>query len=201
MSSSRNFSWHSQLMASAISKASPRLRKAKSTLRSDARSALVVGAVSVILRKPVAGSRVNVSSFFCPIISRLRVVQTSHGMYRNRLLSYIAMHIVMSVSLTSSSGVMVMPTSRFVTSFRLVSISAALSLRGASPSDPSAATPKVTMSVNGVDHRIISLNPLGGALQLQFILQSTLPSGSLPVAISIEGISTALFNLAVRTQN
>ncbi len=64
-----------------------------------------------------------------------------------------------------------------------------------------AAAPKVSMSVNGVEHRIISMNPLGGALQLQFILQSTLPSGSLPVAISIDGISTALFNLPVRTQN
>ena len=65
----------------------------------------------------------------------------------------------------------------------------------------SAATPKVTMSVNGVDHRIISLNPLGGALQLQFILQGSLPSGSLPVVVSVDGISTALFNLPVRTQN
>ncbi len=64
-----------------------------------------------------------------------------------------------------------------------------------------AATPKITLSVNGVEHRVISMNPLGGALQFQFILQSTLPSGSLPLAVSIDGISTSLLNLPVRTQN
>ena len=64
-----------------------------------------------------------------------------------------------------------------------------------------AATPKITITVNGVEHRIISINPLGGALQFQFILQGTLPSGSLPVAVSVDGISTTLFNLPVRTQN
>ena len=64
-----------------------------------------------------------------------------------------------------------------------------------------AAAPKITITVNGVDHRIISMNPLGGALQFQFILQNALPSGSHPVAVSVDGISTTLFNLPVRTQN
>ena len=64
-----------------------------------------------------------------------------------------------------------------------------------------AATPKITITVNGVEHRVISMSPLGGALQFQFILLNSLPSGSLPFVVSVDGISTTLLNLPVRTQN
>ena len=132
------------------------------------------------MRNPVDGSRVKVSSLFWPTISRDLVVHNSQGMYRNRLPSYIATHIVMRASLTSNSGVRVMPTSRSSTMVLLVSISIALSFRGASPSEPSAALFISAVAMPQLSHQSILI----GGMRLSFSPANGLRSWSVSMVAS-----------------
>ncbi len=63
------------------------------------------------------------------------------------------------------------------------------------------STPRLTLSVGGLEHRTISVTPLGSAVQFQFILLNTVPTGNLPLAITIEGFAVTGISLPVRGLN
>ncbi len=63
------------------------------------------------------------------------------------------------------------------------------------------STPRLTLSVGGIDHRTISVTALGSAVQFQFILQNSVPTGNLPLSVTIDGVSASLPSLPVRGLN
>ncbi|MFN0102755.1 MAG: matrixin family metalloprotease [Bryobacteraceae bacterium] len=63
---------------------------------------------------------------------------------------------------------------------------------------PAGSAPKVTLTIGGIDHRLITVSPGGGFLQLQFTIQTVVPPGTHPVAITVEGVSVAPYSLPVR---
>lgn len=63
------------------------------------------------------------------------------------------------------------------------------------------STPRLTLSVGGIEHRTISVTALGSAVQFQFILQNTVPTGNLPLNVTIDGVSANLPALPVRGLN
>jgi uncharacterized protein (TIGR03437 family) len=63
------------------------------------------------------------------------------------------------------------------------------------------SSPRLTLSVGGIEHRTISVNALGTAVQFQFILQNSVPTGNLPLNVTIDGVSATLPALPVRGLN
>lgn len=63
------------------------------------------------------------------------------------------------------------------------------------------STPRLTLSVGGIEHRTISVTPLGSAVQFQFILQNSVPTGNLPLHVTIDGVTANLPALPVRGFN
>jgi len=63
------------------------------------------------------------------------------------------------------------------------------------------SSPRLTVAVGGIEHRTISVTALGSAVQFQFILQNSVPTGNLPLNVTIDGISANLPALPVRGLN
>lgn len=63
------------------------------------------------------------------------------------------------------------------------------------------STPRLTLSIGGLEHRTISVTPLGSAVQFQFTLLNTVPTGNLPLAVTIEGFAVTGISLPVRALN
>jgi hypothetical protein len=63
------------------------------------------------------------------------------------------------------------------------------------------STPRLTLSVAGIEHRAISVTALGSAVQFQFILQNSVPTGNHPLNVTIDGVSANLPALPVRGLN
>jgi hypothetical protein len=63
------------------------------------------------------------------------------------------------------------------------------------------STPRLTLSVGGIEHRTTSVTALGSAVQFQFILQNSVPTGNLPLNVTIDGVSATLPALPVRGLN
>ena len=62
-------------------------------------------------------------------------------------------------------------------------------------------TPKqVTITIAGVEHKPVNVVPLGSAVQVQFFLKSELNSGSLPMTVTLDALTTPVYNIPVLIQ-
>ena len=62
------------------------------------------------------------------------------------------------------------------------------------------APSKVTVNLGGVEHQTTQVNPFGNAMQLQFIVLSTVTpaNGVAPMYVTFDGVKTSVFNLPMR---
>ena len=61
------------------------------------------------------------------------------------------------------------------------------------------AQPKVTLTIGGIEHGLIAVNPTGGGfLQLQFTVQTAVPQGTHPLVVTVDGTAMAPFSFSVR---
>jgi uncharacterized protein (TIGR03437 family) len=58
--------------------------------------------------------------------------------------------------------------------------------------------PKVTLTIGGIEHRLLTVNPGGSFLQLQFTVQTLVPQGLQPLVVTLEGATVATYTLPVR---
>jgi uncharacterized protein (TIGR03437 family) len=58
--------------------------------------------------------------------------------------------------------------------------------------------PRVTMTIGGIDHRLITVSPSGGFLQLQFTVQTVVPLGIQPLVVTVDGVAVSTYSLPVR---
>jgi uncharacterized protein (TIGR03437 family) len=112
-------------------------------------------------------------------------------------------------------GVQVLPPPAFITSVIAGTNQSVNEARPARPGEiltvlisglPEAVSatgtsPRLTLSVGGLEHRTISVTPLSSAVQFQFILLNSVPTGNLPLAITIEGFAVTGISLPVRGLN
>lgn len=127
----------------------------------------------------------------------------------------VALRLSIGGELGLPLGVQVLPPPAFITSVVAGTNQSVNEARPARPGEiltvlisglPDAvsaagSTPRLTLSVGGLEHRTISVTPLGSAVQFQFILLNTVPTGNLPLAITIEGFAVTGISLPVRGLN
>jgi hypothetical protein len=65
----------------------------------------------------------------------------------------------------------------------------------------SGSTPRLTLAVAGLEHRTLSVTPIGNAIQFQFILLNSVPTGNLPLTLIVDGFSVNGISLPVRGLN
>jgi uncharacterized protein (TIGR03437 family) len=58
--------------------------------------------------------------------------------------------------------------------------------------------PKVTLTIGGIDHRLITVSPNGSFLQLQFTIQTVVPQGTQPLVVTVDGVAAVTHSLPVR---
>ena len=59
--------------------------------------------------------------------------------------------------------------------------------------------PKVSLTIGGIEHRLLTISPsAGGFLQLQFTIQTVVPQGTQPMVVTVEGVSVSPYSLHVR---
>jgi uncharacterized protein (TIGR03437 family) len=63
---------------------------------------------------------------------------------------------------------------------------------------PVGSQPKVSLTIGGVDHRLITVSPNGGLLQLQFSIQAVVPQGTHTLTVAVEGATISPYSLPVR---
>lgn len=63
---------------------------------------------------------------------------------------------------------------------------------------PTGSQPKVTLTIGGIEHRLLTVNPNGGFLQLQFTVQTLVPQGTQQMIVTVEGTTVAPYSLPVR---
>ncbi|HEU0122182.1 MAG TPA: matrixin family metalloprotease [Bryobacteraceae bacterium] len=63
---------------------------------------------------------------------------------------------------------------------------------------PTGSQPKVTLTIGGLEHRLLTVNPGGSVMQLQFTLQSLVPQGTQTLHITVEGVAVTPYALPVR---
>lgn len=63
---------------------------------------------------------------------------------------------------------------------------------------PAGSQPKITLSIGGIEHRLLTVNPNGSFLQLQFSIQTVVPQGTQPLVITVDGSPVAPYSLPVR---
>lgn len=63
---------------------------------------------------------------------------------------------------------------------------------------PAGSQPKVTLTIAGIEHRLLLISPSGGFLSLQFTVQSLVPQGIQTMQVTVEGVSVAPYSLPVR---
>ena len=63
---------------------------------------------------------------------------------------------------------------------------------------PAGSQPRITLSIGGIEHRPLTVNPSGSFLQLQFTIQTLVAQGNQPVLVTVEGTNVAPFTLPVR---
>jgi len=63
---------------------------------------------------------------------------------------------------------------------------------------PPGSQPRVTMTIAGIEHRPVSVTPLGTSMNLQFIVLGSVPNGNATVNVTIEGLNVQPYVLPVR---
>jgi hypothetical protein len=63
---------------------------------------------------------------------------------------------------------------------------------------PAGSQPRVTMTIGGIEHRLLSVTPGGSTLQAQFIVLPSVPFGAPQILLTIEGLAVQPFNLPLR---
>ncbi len=63
---------------------------------------------------------------------------------------------------------------------------------------PVGTEPRVTLTIGGVEHRLLTVAPSGGFLQLQFTVQTIVPQGNQPLVVTLDGATVAPYTLPVR---
>ena len=63
---------------------------------------------------------------------------------------------------------------------------------------PSGSQPRVTMTVGGIEHRLLSVTPGGSSLQAQFIVLPSVAFGTPQILLTIEGLAVQPLTLPLR---
>jgi uncharacterized protein (TIGR03437 family) len=63
---------------------------------------------------------------------------------------------------------------------------------------PAGSQPRVTLTIGGIEHRLLTIAPNGSFLQLQFTIQTVVPQGVQPLVITVDGTPVATYSLPVR---
>ena len=63
---------------------------------------------------------------------------------------------------------------------------------------PAGSQPKVKLTIGGVEHQLITVNPSGTFLQLQFTVLTVVPQGTHPLVVTVDGVAVAPYSLPVR---
>jgi len=58
--------------------------------------------------------------------------------------------------------------------------------------------PRVTLTIGGIEHRLLTVSPNGSFLQLQFTIQTVVPQGVQPLVVTVEGTAVSTYSLPVR---
>jgi uncharacterized protein (TIGR03437 family) len=63
---------------------------------------------------------------------------------------------------------------------------------------PVGSQPKVTLTIGGIEHRLLTVSPSGSFIQLQFTVQTLVPQGVQPLVVTLDGVTVAPYALPVR---
>ncbi|MCC6588434.1 MAG: IPT/TIG domain-containing protein [Bryobacterales bacterium] len=70
---------------------------------------------------------------------------------------------------------------------------------GAADNDAEIGASRVKVNVGGTTHNALQVNPANGTHVIQFVLDASVPQGSQPLTVSVDGRVSAAFALPVRT--
>ena len=54
------------------------------------------------------------------------------------------------------------------------------------------------LTIGGVEHQLITVNPSGSFQQLQFTVLTVVPQGTHPLVVTVDGVAVAPYSLPVR---
>lgn len=60
------------------------------------------------------------------------------------------------------------------------------------------AQPRITIYIGQIEHRAVLVNPIGGALQIQFVVQPLVTTGNASLSVAIDSITTQAITIPVR---